>query len=251
MKLRPVLRPALLAGIAALLPVTAGPGLAHPAAAGAATFSPPLDPLVLTRTLWRSLHDGREIRVERRYAVRIRAHGDGFVVDGELIGSSVDAPPQLGALARIEQHRTEPGLFPLLLDRSGRIVTPHAGSGADAAAKGAAISQGRGLLAAAGIPAQARQQAQALLAPVMAAAGAGSAWPTDLFNPPADRRSERRSLALPGDSQEGDSHGEVTVTIAVDGRRDGTVPRSVERTVVTMLDGTRRVSREVWTITPR
>ena len=83
-------RALFLAGVAAILPTAAVfPESATNQAAQVYQFSPPDVPLILTRTVWRSLVDGKEIVSRKRYAVRIVADGDGFKVTGALFESAV------------------------------------------------------------------------------------------------------------------------------------------------------------------
>jgi hypothetical protein len=79
----------------------------------------------------------------------------------------------------------------------------------------------------------------------LSAQGVPTAWPADLFNPASGERSERRRIALPGGQE-----GEVHVSVKVIGSQPEGLPRSVERTVTTVLAGTARTSREQWTLAP-
>ena len=63
------------------------------AAAPSPAFQPPLDlVMLLSRALWCSLADGREIVATRRYPVRFVPQDPGWRVDGELLASEIDAP---------------------------------------------------------------------------------------------------------------------------------------------------------------
>jgi len=230
----------LAAGMAALLPAAllGGMALAAPRAS-LPRFVPPTNGLVLTRTLWRSLHDGGQIMVRRRYAVQFVAENGGYRLEGQLIEATVDAPAGLAALADLERKRPESGLFPVLLDRDGRILDDGALPSAADHARAAEVA--RGLIAAAPLGALDKKEAGRQIARIAAAPGAIGHIPADLFTPHTGERRERRRLAVPG-GMEGEV--EVAVTVAAD-RVDG-LPHSVERVVTTMLAGTTRVSREVW-----
>ena len=95
------MRALLLAGIAAAAPLSAGQ-LADPHELRESQFIPPAGPMVLTRTVWRELGDGAAIKVARTYRITITSDGDGYLVDGQPIATTVDAPKQVAALAEIE-----------------------------------------------------------------------------------------------------------------------------------------------------
>jgi hypothetical protein len=62
------------------------------AAAPSPAFQPPLDlVMLLSRALWCSLADGREIVATRRYPVRFVPQDPGWRVDGELLASEIVA----------------------------------------------------------------------------------------------------------------------------------------------------------------
>ncbi|MEL7690065.1 hypothetical protein [Citromicrobium bathyomarinum] len=107
-------RRGVLAGLGALflLPTAASARLASPDG-----------PFVLERALVRSLSDGKQISVTRRWSLAFEAVGDdGLRATGKQVDASVDAPSALQAMARLEAARDESDLFPLQLDRAGRIV---------------------------------------------------------------------------------------------------------------------------------
>ncbi len=232
----------LLLGAVSLMPL-AGTATAAADDHAPQAFAPPTDPIVLTRTVWRGLHDGKAIKVSRSYAVTLRADGDGYLVDGQLIDTVVDAPAALAALAELERKRVETGIFPFRLDRLGRIVpSPPAAPADHRTAASAAV----GLIASAPMPDQVRQQARAVLDEVIAAARTGTAWPADLFNPVTTAGEQTREVQLPDGAK-----GRVAVAISVDRNSPGQLPRAFERTVTTSLGGTDSVTREQWTMGPR
>jgi hypothetical protein len=228
----------LLAGIATLAVGSPGQAAAEPAA-----FIPPEGPMLVSRTLVRSLPDGKEVRTRRSYRVWFRADGDGFKVDGELTDVKVEAPPILAGLAAIERDRTDSGLFPLQLDRAGRIQPATATIGDGARTR--ATVRAQAMLDRATLDSTIRSQAQSMLQQVSAAASGQTAWPTDLFNPGASETREQRPVALATGEQ-----GSIVIVVRADGREPGHLPSSVERLVETELGDSRRTSREIWTFQP-
>ncbi len=237
-------RAVLLAGAAALLPLTASGSPARAEGEPGAHFDAPRQPLILTRTLWRSLHDGAQIMVRRRYALRIVASGDGYRIDGRQLDVTVDAPAEVAALAGIERARIDETMFPMQLDARGHIAALPAPAAAADPARQAGIDLSRRMVREAALPAAARLEAERQITAI-AGAGASSTWPLDLFDPSGADFTDRREIALPGGAR-------GTVEVAVrhfSGSADAGA-REVERTITTRLDGTARVSREVWTLAP-
>ncbi|MBS0475806.1 MAG: hypothetical protein JSR28_11795 [Proteobacteria bacterium] len=231
----------LLAGLAALIPAAvqsapagAAPGTAQP------RFTPPRE-VVLTRTVWRPLSDGEQILVTRRYAVNFAPEGDGFRLDGMLIDVAVDAPAELAPFAELERSRPDT-MFPIVLDRTGRILSDGTPPTADTTLRAAALA--RATLSKAALSAPARAEALAQI-PALSAAGGTSPVPADLFQPHPGERRETRKLALPGGME-----GEVEVAIRVDGAGDGNLPQQVERVVTTRLAGSTKIARETWSFAP-
>lgn len=230
-----------LLGAAALAPaaVWSAPGPAV-AQAGGARFAPPNAPMLLTRTLRRSLPGGAEIVTRRRYRVRFLPEGDGFRLDGALLSAEVDAPEGLSALAELERSRPDSGMFPLRLDGSGRLIGP---AGALPVAEvqravSSAVRQIGGTALAAAERSEARAFAQQL-----GSRPAVSSWPSDLFQPASGRTSERRRMSLPGGRS-----GLVTVAVEVETQTGGRLLKTLTRTVTTDLDGAARSSSEQWTL---
>ena len=233
----------LVAGLGALIPVTAASlpatAIAEP---GGARFNPP-ERAELTRTVWRYLSDGQQIVVTRRYAVEFAPSAEGYRLTGSLIEALVDAPSDLAAFAEMERRRPDTTSFPIVLDKSGRILSDGRAPDSVMREQGAALARktiGAAALAPA-IKAQALNQVSGL-----SAMSAIAPVPGDLFRPRPGERRETRKLALPGGAE-----GEVEVTLKVDAAVQGSLPQQVERVVTTRLAGTTKVSREVWTITSR
>lgn len=237
-------RAALMVGVAALLPATIAGALAEtPTVSPLARFSPPTSPLLLTRTLYRTLIDGKVLTVTRRYSIQFTAEGDGFRLDGQQISAEVDAPAALASLAEIERKRIDKGLFPARLDAGG-IIREGGVTLIDPEVRAQMVVQSGSILASSPLSAPVKRESNGLVGQ-FAAAQNGTPWPAFLFNPGSQERIETKRVPLPGGAE-----GEVEVRIRADGIGPGGLPRRVERTVITRLSGTEKVSREVWAIDP-
>ena len=225
---------ALLAGTGLLaLPAVAGPAVETRA------FAPPSGrPLILARTVVRELPGGAAIVATRRYRISFRPVVDGWAVDGALVSSDIDVPPALAAIAALERARPDDGMFPILLDYSGRIVAePTAGLGREvvAGAVGAA-SHVVGPVPATGFFAQ--------IGAAAAAPEAGlTSWPEALFLPDGLSGTTEQAFALPDGSV-----GSVRVSLECAPAPGMATMGRAARTVVTQAGGTRRVAREEWTL---
>jgi hypothetical protein len=219
-------RAVLLAGAAALLPVSMAAAVAEVTTdVQLNQFAPPTTPLVLTRTLYRTLGDGKVLIVTRRYAIRFTAVGDGFRLDGEQIGAEVE------------------GLFPASLDQSG-MIRQGGIAASDPAMRKQVVTQANAVIAGADLAAPAKREGVALVGQ-LAATPNNTAWPVFLFNPGLSERIETRRVPLADGSE-----GQVEVRVRAEGIVPGGLPHRVERIVTTRLAGTEKVSREVWTIAP-
>lgn len=228
----------LAAGLAAVVPVVAATlSVGAAADTGPVRFAPP-ERAILTRTVWRYLSDGQQIVVTRRYAVEFARAGEGYRLDGALIEALVDAPSDLAAFAELERRRPDTTTFPIVLDRTGRILSD--GRMPDPATREQGAALARKTIGGAAIDAQTRTQALGQIA-MLSTQSAISPVPGDLFQPLAGERRETRKVALPGGAE-----GEVEVALRVDVADDGNLPQQVERVVTTRLAGTTKVSREVW-----
>jgi hypothetical protein len=227
-------------GTAILLAIAAqaSPGLAttpQPVA-----FAPPHAPLLLVRTLYRPLPDGKAIVTRRSYSIRIVPDGTGYRVEGELVQATVEVPPLLNAMAEVERRRPDTGMFPILLDAQGQIR-----GGGNVLSDG---SLGRAAVIAAeaiggsGLPAIDMLQAQAFVK-TLSGRSPRSQWPADVFNPVSGKRDEARVIALPGGEV-----GHVTIEIASQGANRAGQIALLERVVTTDLAGDTRVTREQWQI---
>ena len=215
------------------------PPVAAESAVQSRAFAPPSGrPLILARTVVRELPGGAAIVATRRYRVTFHPVSGGWEVDGALVSSEIDVPPALAALAAIERARPDDGMFPILLDYSGRIVAePTAGLGREvvAGAVGAA-SHVVGPAPANGFFAQ--------IGAAAAAPEAGlTSWPEALFLPDGLSGTTEQAFALPDGSV-----GSVRVSLECAPAPGMATMGRAARTVVTLAAGARRVAREEWTL---
>jgi len=225
-------------GTAAVLLLAAQGSAAVAASPQLAIYSPPHAPLLLVRTLYRPLPDGKAIITRRSYAVRIVPDGAGYRVDGELVQATVDAPPSLAPLAEIERRRPDIGMFPILLDARGQISGGGNVQSDGSLGRAAAIAEDK--IGGSGLSAIDMLQAQAFVKQ-LAARNPRSQWPTDVFNPAPGKRDESRVITLPGGRE-----GLVTIAIATQGADETGQLALLERVVTTNLGGDTRVTREQW-----
>lgn len=207
-------------------------------------FAPPVDrPLVLSRKVVRELSDGKAIVATRRYRITFHPVADGWDVAGALIASEIDVPPSLAAIAAIERDRPDDGLFPIHLDRSGRIVAvePVAPSNAETTAVKRALE----LTATARAPAPPDGFLQQVAAMAANPGGGVTPWPEMLFVPSGLSGVSEQTIELADGST-----GSVRVTLESEAARTFATMGRARRTVVTTVAGTRRVAREEWSLDP-
>lgn len=232
-----------LASAAAILPVSAlALAPATPSIAAPLEFAPPRDALVLTRTLSRSLGDGKEVRTSRRYKIRFVPDRDGYRIDGRLLSVDVEAPPALAALAQLERERPDDGLFPMRVDRHGRFVSATSPAPAQQTARSAAIAARA--IGESGRPAADRDTGKRFVASV-ADGQPRTAWPADLFNPVTRNDVQNRTIALPGGGK-----GHVTIETRATLFAPKGLMREFVRAVTTRMQGHARTSVETWSLEP-
>lgn len=224
-----------------LLPATiAGPAPVLHAQQALIAFTPPDGPVILTRSIYLSFPDGNHIAVMRRYEIRFSRGSAGLQVDGRLLGTEVEAPPRLSALADLERRRPDTGLFPLLLDPQGMIMESPPALDAEKTAP-QAVALAKEIAAKAAVEPGLRHELNRAINSLSGVVKR-SVWPIFLFNPGNSERSSSRTVALPDGSE-----GTVVTRIVVDQLLPGKLPRRVERSVTSRLEGTERTTREVWT----
>ena len=236
------LRPLMLAGAAALLPILAGSWVSTPAVAAQAHFTPPSEQLVLTRTVTRNLSGGKQIVVTRRYVIQFVRDGQGYVLNGSPLDVSVQVPPMLSGLAEIERKRTESGLFPAWVDAAGVIAPKPAATGTSDHAVTAMSGAAQSLLAQSSLAAERKQEGSFYLGQ-LTTQPVGSPWPADLFHAAPGERRQHRVVALPDGAQ-----GQVDIVVRVAALMPCGLPSAFEREITTVLEGTSQVSRELWTL---
>jgi hypothetical protein len=199
--------------------------------------------MVLTRTLRRPLPDGAEVLTRRSYEIHFIAEGDGYRVDGSLVGVEVQVPPALQALAMLERKRLDTGMFPMRLDASGTLQ-PQLAPPQSEEARQAALAVSKKLES---LPLGQLDQSQASnFAKAFENRSMRSAWPEDLFHPAPGKREETRSVPLPNGAR-----GTVRVSIdALTGETSGLLG-SLVRKVTTDFDGDSRITEETWTLTAK
>ncbi|MXO70489.1 hypothetical protein [Alteraurantiacibacter buctensis] len=204
------------------------------AAGEAATIAPPSGDMIYRRTVVRPLPGAIVLTATRDFRVRFSAREGGFLVDGEQVAARVQAPASLSTIARMEEQRVERGLFPLALDRAGRIVDGEAA--APDVTLGQALDEARRQL-----PDQGAEIGQLLDALSAGSAGIMAYLPLDLFAPVEEHQEQRQAIELPWGQT-----GEVVVRFAATRSAETGLMRLATRDVVTKLEGEERRSAERW-----
>lgn len=237
-------RRTLLAGL--LGAGTAGT-LALPAMlrAAGAPLRLPAGPMRLERVLVRELGDGGAIAVRRGWDVRFERQARGIIVSGTQVSVSVDAPPSLGELARIEERRETQAMFPIMLSDAGLVLA--AGSGGGASGDMApALRAAEQMIARRPQSEARRENLRRYLAEIhRAGSGQFDSLPADLFYPAGTPLRRIEAVALPGGLA-----GEFE--LVWDARPvpgEGWLATG-ERLVITRIEGLERRSRESWTLAP-
>jgi hypothetical protein len=200
----------------------------------------PAGPIRLRRELERGLGGGASLIVTRDWECRFFANREGARIEGRQVDVSVMAPPALAALAEIERKREVSGLFPLKLDRGGAIVGWPSGE----ANVARAVERAAREIDKKAVEQSAQADAKRYVAEIgRTAAELVSQVPRDLFYPQTGKRTETRSLDLPGGEK-----GSYEITIFAKSRRSDGLLETSERRIVTRIGGSARVSRETWTI---
>ena len=231
-----------LAAMFAVLPVALGTtgAVAQPAS----RFTPPPGPMRFVRRLRRELGDGAAIVVTRQFSVLFVPVPGGWRVDGEQIAVTVDAPPVLSALARLEEQRTETGLFPLMLDANGLILSGPPGYKPKDMSQ--AVDEAFAWLARNRL-AGSTQVAAREFAVGLATVGARltSQIPPDLFTGRLARLERSHDLTMPDGRP-----GKVSVSYGSAAQSPAGLLQRAERIVTTEAGGTVRRSLEEWVLEP-
>jgi hypothetical protein len=212
------------------------------AGASARPIAPPRQPMLFTRRLSRELSGGYSIVAERSFKVGFIATGGGYRIDGEQVASTVDAPPNLAAYAKIEEERVETGLFPLDLDPSGLIrsvATETSHASLDRAVE-LALEHVRAMQLSQADKDEARAF---LLGLQQAASQISSDPPADLFTPPAVAEAVSREVALPGGLT-----GSISASFSGSISPETGLLDEAERIVLTGAAGSTRKTLEHWSL---
>ena len=226
----------------AVLPILAGrrvQAMDLLAADAAQPIAPPTRSMIYRRSVLRDLPGGARLTVTRDFQVHFSPLATGgYQLDGQQTRAQVQAPAGLTALARLEEQRVEGGIFPLTLDRLGRIV--------DGEATRPDSNLAAALLAMRERLAQDGPEAQEMLAALPADGHLLSAeMPHDLFAPPLDQVEQQQTVPLPwGDA------GNVRVRFTATRDPATRLMRQARREVVTTLAGDERRSAEQWELYP-
>ena len=200
--------------------------------------------MVLSRTVIRELSGGEQVLVKRRFRVQFLPDGEGFVLTGTPIDVSVEVPPILTQLGDLERQRSERGPFPIFLDGQGVIHLAIQPTNAGLLTRKVGQEAANAMIGAAPMPAMRKREGVQLVGQ-LATDPRTSPWPTDLFAAKNGVRRQHRTVALSDGSQ-----GEVDVLLKVARLLPCGIPASFERVITTQVAGTRRVSRELWTLEP-
>lgn len=223
---------------AALLPVLVSSEAV--ANTGREEIDPPRHPLVYSRTLMRELPRGEHFAVTRRFSVRFMPTASGFVVEGEQLSAAVDAPDELTRFAEFEEARVEAGIFPLMLDSAGHIVSGASGRHSEEVEQ--ALKAVAERLRTSRYDPQDLASIEALVESVhRAGASLTTQLPHDLFAPSEAERQRREEVALPWGET-----GLVTSIFAAERDPATGLMRRARREVITELPNSRRSTMEQW-----
>lgn len=229
-------RRVFLAGLGALV-------LARPVAAAGRTV--PQGTFTLERVLVRSLGDGERLVVIRQWAINFGPSDEaGLCITGKQSRASVDAPPALAALAKLESRRDESGMFPIQLDPAGRIIDKAGVTTLDPlpdTVADAALDYVQSRASAANSGAVTRQFLGDL-------STQGEKWlsrmPADLFFPSPRALGTAREIALPGGGTGTIELRETASADPVSGLLE-----TYRREATTITGASTRTGSETWTLT--
>lgn len=234
----------LLAGMVAA--GTAG-GLALPAMlrAAGAPLRLPAGPMRLERVLVRELGGGAAITVRRGWEVRFDRQARGIIISGTQFSASVDAPPSLADLARIEERRETQSMFPIMLSEAGLVLA--AGNGASAPVDMApALRAAEKMIARRPQSEERRENLRRYIAEIhRAGSGQFESLPADLFYPAGTPLRRVEAVALPGGLT-----GEFELVWNARAAPGEGWLATGERLITTRIEGLERRSRESWTLVP-
>jgi hypothetical protein len=201
--------------------------------------------LRLERVLQREVGAGAMIQVRRSWEVFFERLGRSISVTGRQTGAEVSAPPNLTALARIEQQRDTSAMFPLLLGEDGTMLSS-GGTLEDDNSVAAAMRMAETMIARQPVPEAERDRNRLYLAQVHAAgSNLLDTFPSDLFFPLGLPVEQSEAVTLP-DGLIG------RFTLSYYARPQGDAPwlAFAERRVLSEVGGLVRRASEAWTLGP-
>ena len=195
------------------------------------------------RSVTRLLPDGAVLRVTRDFTVRFADASGGYALHGEQVDVAIDAPEAIAGLMQLEAARDESGLFPIALDRGGRIRSEYRGEVSRERIE-QAVERTRAELERQSLAPDDRAALSRFVAAVHAVGGDLIAHlPVDLFAPVEQSRRDEQAVPLPGG-------GEGSVVSLFTARIDSQtgLMREASRAIVTRVAGDRRETREDWSL---
>ncbi len=224
--------------------VTVGLGALPVRALAGTRVAIPDGPMVLSRTLERSLSDGASIAVSRSWQVEFESQGRAVAINGMQVHVEVAAPDNLARLAEIEKARSTADMWPILLSENGRVMA--SGGELGEADLAAAMREAETIIASRNIDA-AQQAAQMQYLAAMTRAGSSvlDTLPGDLFFPENTPMHTVREVNLPGGLK-----GEFELRYsAVSTSQHGWLDRA-QREVITRVERTEQRAAEEWRMAP-
>jgi hypothetical protein len=205
----------------------------------------PEGPMRLGRELMRGLGGEATIIVRRGWEIGFARQARGIVIAGRQTSVDVEAPPNLGELARIEEQRSTDAMFPIMLSEEGLVLA--SGTAPTAPADmAAAIRAAETMIASRPQSAAARDNMRRYLAEIHSAgSGQFDTLPADLFFPDGTPQRRVETVNLP-DGLTG------TFELSWETRAAPGTGWLVEarRAIVTRIAELERRSVEVWTLAP-
>lgn len=228
------------------------------AAGSASAFAPPLramlaagglmlpeGPMRLGRELVRGLGGDAAITVRRGWDIGFARQGRGIVVTGTQTSVTIDAPPSLAELARIEEQRSTDAMFPIMLSEEGLVLA--SGTAPTAPADmAAALRAAETMIASRPQSAAARDNMRLYLAEIhRAGSGQFDSLPDDLFFPASTTQRQAETVSLPGGlSGTFELTWETRTAPGTGWLAEG------RRSIVTRIAEFERRSSEIWTLAP-
>lgn len=180
--------------------------------------------------------------MQRAWDVRFVQQARGIVISGTQVSASVDAPPSLAELARIEQQRDTQAMFPIMLSDTGLVVA----SGSAPADLGAVLRAAANMIAARPQSETLRDNLRRYRAEThRAGSGQFETLPPDLFVPAGTPQRRVEEVCLPGGLT-----GAFELLWEARAAPDSGWPIEGQRQIITRIEALEWRSREVWRLGP-